>query len=95
MKIIVVYAGYLAGILPAIAYIPYVISIIRKKATPSRASWIIWALVNWIILPSFIAVGDVERLWMPLAYAVGSTIIMSLSFRYGVGGWTKFDIKCF
>ncbi|HNX10613.1 MAG TPA: hypothetical protein PKI61_00510 [bacterium] len=95
MSIDSVVFGYLAGFLSATAYIPYVYSIIKRKATPSRASWIIWSLANLIILPSYFMIGDIERLWMPLAYAIGSVVIMSLSFRYGTGGWTRFDKKCF
>ncbi|GAF75445.1 unnamed protein product, partial [marine sediment metagenome] len=30
----------------------------------------------------------------PVGYVIGSTIVVILSIRYGVGGWTPFDRRC-
>ena len=87
-------AGKLAGIVSLSAYIPYILSILRKETKPNRASWIIWAIVSTIIALSYREAGASYAFLAPLGYVVGSTIVFILSIKYGVGGWTPFDRKC-
>ena len=87
-------AGKLAGIISLSAYIPYILSILRKETKPNRASWIIWAIVSTIIALSYREAGASYAFLAPLGYVVGSTIVFILSIKYGVGGWTPFDRKC-
>jgi hypothetical protein len=87
-------ARKLAGIISLAAYVPYILSILRKETKPNRASWIIWAIVSTIIALSYREAGASYAFLAPVGYAVGSTIVFILSIRYGVGGWTPFDRKC-
>ena len=87
-------AGKLAGIISLSAYIPYILSILRKETKPNRASWIIWAIVSTIIALSYREAGASYAFLAPVGYVVGSTIVFILSIKYGVGGWTPFDRKC-
>ena len=87
-------AGKLAGIISLSAYAPYILSILRKKTKPNRASWIIWAIVSTIIALSYREAGASYAFLAPVGYVVGSTIVFILSIRHGVGGWTPFDRKC-
>lgn len=86
--------GLIAGFLSALSYIPYIISIIRGKTKPARASWIIWSLLSFVILASYKSLGASTTLFVVYAYAVGTFITMLLSLKYGVGGWTRFDKIC-
>ncbi|MDD2758289.1 MAG: hypothetical protein PHD72_02855 [Patescibacteria group bacterium] len=87
-------AGWVAGILSLVAYIPFILAILAKKARPNRATWIIWAIVSCIIAVSYYASGARETVWVPVCYSLGSTIIAVLSIKYGEGGWTRFDRSC-
>ena len=87
-------AGHLAGILSMAAFAPYILSILREETTPNRASWFIWLVVSLIIALSYRDAGADYAFIMPVAYTIGSTIIASLSLKYGTGGWTRFDRIC-
>jgi len=87
-------AGKLAGIISLSAFFPYIFSILRKETAPNRASWIIWAIVSSIIALSYREAGASYAFLAPVGYVVGSTIVLILSIRNGVGGWTSFDRRC-
>ncbi len=87
-------AGKLAGIISLTAYVPYILSILRKETKPNRASWIIWAIVSTIIALSYREAGASYAFLAPVGYVIGSTIVFILSIRHGVGGWTPFDRRC-
>ena len=79
----------LAGVLCVIGYIPYINSVVRKKTTPARATWLIWAFLDIIILAGMYAKGAING--QILAAFVGASTVSVLSLKYGVPGWTKID----
>lgn len=81
----------IAGIFLIAGYIPYIYEVIKKKTIPHRASWIIWSLSTIIILFGVKATGTTEAIWVPIADAIGCTIIFLLSIPLGVGGWSRTD----
>ena len=83
--------GVFAGIISMIAFVPYIISILKKETQPSRASWIIWTVVALMILSSYKMSGAVETIWVPVSYFLGPFVVAILSVKYGVGGWTRMD----
>ena len=87
-------AGKFAGIISLSAFVPYILSILRKETKPNRASWLIWAIVSFIIALSYRAAGASYAFLAPVGYVIGSTIVLILSIRNGVGGWTPFDRSC-
>jgi hypothetical protein len=87
-------AGKLAGTISLAAYVPYILSILRKETKPNRASWIIWAIVSSIIALSYREAGASYAFLAPVGYVIGSIIVVMLSIRNGVGGWTLFDRRC-
>jgi hypothetical protein len=86
--------GILAGLISLSGFIPYIISVLRKKTRPSRASWFIWSAVALMIVASYYSVGARNTLWLALANAFGISIIAILSLRFGKGGWTVTDKAC-
>ena len=87
-------AGIAAGILALAAFIPYVISILKNQARPSRATWLIWAIQDALSLASYYFSGAKETVWVPIGFVIGATTIAGLSLKYGTRGWSKLDIIC-
>jgi len=81
----------IAGIFLIAGYIPYIYEVIKRQTIPSRASWIIWSLSTIVILFGVRATGTTEAIWVPIADAVGCTVIFLLSVPYGTGGWSRTD----
>jgi len=83
--------GLLAGMLPALAAVPYVRDILRMKTKPHRASFLIWAILGAIAFFSQLAEGAAWSLLLPVADTLAVSVIFALSIKYGVGGFNKKD----
>lgn len=86
--------GQTAGVIAALATIPYVRSILRGETKPNRASWLIWAVVNWSLVFSYHFSGATTTIWLNIVYVFTTTTIFLLSIKRGVGGYTFLDIVC-
>lgn len=86
--------GQIAGILAVVQAIPYVVSILRGKTRPARASYAIWSVVQTISAVSYIASGATDTKWVPIVLTVSAIVIFVLSIKHGMGGFTKLDISC-
>ncbi len=86
--------GKASGIIGLAALAPYIYSILKRKTKPSRASWLIWAVLSIIILLSYHASGATTTIWLPVSYAVIAVVVFLLSLKYGVGGYARLDIFC-
>lgn len=86
--------GKVAGLISLLAFIPYFISIFKGKTKPNRITWWIWTLLGLLLYFSYKEAGAKETLWVPLIYIIAPLITAILSIKYGVGGWTHFDIFC-
>lgn len=86
--------GIIAGILALLGYIPYIISIIKGKTLPNKATWFIWTVVGALLAFSYLAEGDENAIWLPLGYFLGPLIVAVLSFRYGYSAWSRLDKIC-
>jgi len=87
-------AGKVAGIISLVAGIPYIIAILRGQTKPNRATWLIWFVVGCVVGVSYYSSGARDTMWVPITYIIGPFVITILSFKYGEGGWTKFDRYC-
>jgi hypothetical protein len=88
------YAGLAAGALSFLAFVPYVIGMVKGKNRPNRATWIIWTAVGVSLLASYAATGARDTVWVAAANAVAFLSVLLLSIKYGVGGWSGFDAAC-
>lgn len=87
--------GIIAGIIALLAYIVYVISILRGKSKPNRATWWIWAFMGLVLALSYKSSGAVNTVWVPYMEFLGPFIIALLSVKYGEGGLnSKTDLIC-
>ena len=86
--------GKLAGVIAAGAFVPYIISILKGKTKPQRATFAIWSAVSIVGLVSYIASGATDTIWVIWAYTILGFIVFLLSFKYGTGGFNKLDVIC-
>ncbi len=87
--------GVIAGIIAFLAYVIYVISILRGKTKPNRATWWIWAFMGLVVGLSYHASGAVNTIWVPYVEFIGPLSIALLSIKYGEGGLQeKTDLIC-
>ena len=77
--------GILAGLVSFFAYIPYILSIIKKETKPSRSSWWIWSLVGLMILFSYYSLGARSTIWIPVVFFFCPFLVALLSFKFGEG----------
>ncbi len=91
----------LSGILFVIGFVPYTYAVLRDrnmpsgtlgKTEPSKATWIIWISLDMITLAGMVAKHTVN--FQIIGCVTGGTLVMLLSIRYGIPGWTKLDKLC-
>ncbi|MEK7554142.1 MAG: hypothetical protein AAB517_02125 [Patescibacteria group bacterium] len=82
----------LSGIVILIAFFPYISAIVKKETSPRKATWLIWATGDWIVLVGMIDKGTISGLIV--AACLGATAIFLLSLRYGEAGWNTHDKIC-
>jgi hypothetical protein len=86
--------GQIAGILALLQIIPYIVSILRGNTKPERATYLIWFIIDAMTISSYIAVGARTTIWAGVAFTISKVIILGLSIKRGMGGFSKFDITC-
>ena len=86
---------YILGILSAvfftIAYIPYIISVVKGKTNPHPFSWFLWGLIGIITLFFYIRVGAAETLPLAVLGAGFPFVVFLFSLKYWKGGFSHFD----
>jgi hypothetical protein len=89
-----VLAGRVAGLFSLAAFVPYILSTLRGRTKPNRATWWIWTVVGFLLAVSYYASGARHTLWVAVSYVLGPLITAILSLKFGVGGWTRLDRGC-
>ena len=84
--------GIAAGILFLAGYLPYIRAIVRKETMPSKASWLIWASLDTILLCGMYFKDALN--FQVVGAVMGSIPVALLSQKYGAAGWTKIDKIC-
>lgn len=86
--------GLMAGIVSAIGLFLYARSVKKKATVASRSSWLIWALGDLMLLGSQTALDVGSVIWLPIAHAVGASLIAVMAWRYSKSQWTLVDALC-
>lgn len=87
--------GIIAGVIAFLAYIVYIISILRHKSKPNRATWWIWAFMGLVLALSYKYSGATDTVWVPYVEFIGPLSIAILSIKYGEGGLNdRTDLFC-
>jgi hypothetical protein len=82
----------ISGVLFVAGFVPYIRAILRGETKPAKASWIIWASLDYIVLAGMVAAHTVNG--QILGAVTGVTIVIGLAIKYGIPGWTKMDKFC-
>src|SRR3989344_4705733 len=75
--------GQIATSIITIAYLPYVISILKNKTKPDKTTWLILFLIGIITFITYRDVGANATLGVALANVIGPLIIFLLSLKFG------------
>ncbi|MEK7610505.1 MAG: hypothetical protein AAB468_02035 [Patescibacteria group bacterium] len=81
-----------SGLVFIIAFFPYIRAIVRRETSPRKATWLVWAVGDIIILTGMIAKGTVSGLMIGAVLGATSTFLLSLKF--GEPGWSARDKVC-
>lgn len=87
--------GQIAGVMAIAQVIPYLVSIFRGHTKPERTTYFIWLILEGVTVSSYISTGARTTIWTGIAYTFTALIIFMLSIKYGMGGFSMFDIVCF
>lgn len=85
-------AGFVSGALIFFAYLSYIKGIFAGTIKPSRTTWWIWSVMNFVTFAAYYSIGADETIWAPFNEAIGPLFIALLSVRYGVGGLRRSDV---
>ncbi|MBP9669590.1 MAG: hypothetical protein KBE09_04865 [Candidatus Pacebacteria bacterium] len=86
--------AFVAFLLSAAAYVPYVLGILHHSARPTMSSWIAWGLMDVVLLWTAIAAKSLMAFQMA-AYTFGVLIVLLACIsRRAYMGWTTLDTKC-
>jgi hypothetical protein len=84
--------GIAAGVISVGAHLPYIAGVLHGKTKTNRATWLIWSVINLLILVSYAQAGATITLWVPLSYFVCSATIASLVWRQNeTHRWNKLE----
>ncbi len=87
-------AGIIAGLLVTVAYIPYIVAIMKKETRPNRASWFIWLTSDIVVVASMVNERAWSALWLPLGFTIGALAVAVLSLKYGEKNWGRTETIC-
>ena len=82
----------LSGVLFVWAFVPYIKAILKGVAKPQKSTWIIWGVLDTIILIGMLAKGTING--QILAAVVCAWSVVILSIKHGEPGWKMIDKIC-
>jgi hypothetical protein len=84
--------SFASGIVCLVAYVPYILNILKGHTKPERMSWLLWLILGVISFFAQASLGATFSLVLPAVLTLGSLIIFMLSIKYGIGGTLRRDI---
>ncbi len=83
-----------SSVLALISPLVYTYEIVKGKAQPHRTTRLVLLVITVLAFSSLIAQHNHVAVWLAGVDLVQSTLIFILSFKYGVGNWSKMDFLC-
>lgn len=83
-----------SGLLLWASFIVYIRSMVKGTTKPAKASWVIWAILDTIILAGMWTKETLNGQIIGAVCGVWIVVIMMFRYRYGTPGWSKLDIFC-
>lgn len=87
--------AYLSFLIIIAVTIPYMIDIVKGKARPARAARIMFFLLMITTLAQQHSLGSGYAMAVTIAELVSAVLLLTLAFKYGVGGLSKSDKACY
>jgi hypothetical protein len=84
----------LATFFSIVCFFPYIVTTLKGKTQPNRATWWIWAINGSILCIGNYSAGASDTLWALAAPVIFQLFIALLSLKFGEGGWNRFDRSC-
>jgi len=81
-----------AGVVFVAGFVPYIRAIVRKQAQPSKATWMIWAILDVVAFAGMLVKHTLNS-QMTAALVCASTVAV-LALKYGKPGWSRLDKLC-
>ncbi len=89
-----IYIGYAAGIFGLIPYIFFIRAMRKGTEKINLAGWILYDLSMLMIVASSVALHAWQAVWLAVAYLVGQSAMIAVSFKTGYFAFSKFDYGC-
>jgi hypothetical protein len=81
-----------AGLVFIFAFYPYIKAIVKRETSPRKATWLVWATGDVIVLAGMLANHTVSG--QLVGAVIGATTTFILSVKFGEPGWTRRDKVC-
>ena len=89
--------GLISTIIAVYCTIPYIVATVKGKTKPHQLSWLIFVIMNGIVLFSQYFEGGRQSILITLTFFVGSLLEFILSLKYGTRDTSRWDklLFCF
>ncbi len=84
----------LSIVLPLFSPVVYIRSILHGESKPHRTTRFVYLITGILTTLSLLASHNYVALAISLVSTIQAITLLSLSFRYGMGGWSKTDVIC-
>ncbi len=87
-------AGAAAGAISAVAFVPYLVDVVRGKTRPSATTWFLWTGVGALLCASYWASGARASIWVAASFVLGPLVTALVALRHGDRAFSRFDKGC-
>lgn len=91
MHLFVLACAAISTVLAVYCVIPYVVSIVRGQTKPHQFTWLIFTIMNGIVMTSQFLAGARASVIISVIFFVSSGLEFVLSLKYGVRDSSKYD----
>jgi hypothetical protein len=84
-------AAALSTMVAAYSTVPYVVAILNGKTKPHQLSWLVFFIMNTVVLLSQFLEGARQSVLITLMFVVGSGLIFLLSLQHGTRETSRWD----
>ncbi|MEK7390809.1 MAG: hypothetical protein AAB635_01590 [Patescibacteria group bacterium] len=78
--------GLIGGLISAVVIVAFAIYLATNSIPQNIASWIMWTILDTLILISCLAAGN-KRPWLPAGYTLGAFLVTLILLTRGVWHW--------
>lgn len=79
----IIILSYVSGALGILSAIPYIVSTLKGVTQPERNAWLIWLLLDFVLVFSQLAKGGSWSVLMTVGFLLSDLVILLLSLKYG------------